>query len=231
MCKCEKCGKVIDILYGSGRFCSEKCARSFSTKDVLHDEKKEAICTKCGKTCFIKKNASVKTAICEYCAVSKCAVCGKTISAFTKSGLCRDCNRRLPKSDEQKAKQSVAMKEKGYVRWKIHSSPSSAEILVASILNDNNVPFVSEYRVKNNRGYCYRLDFYIEKGNNKIDLEIDGEQHEYSDRKEHDCIRDEFLVSNGFMVYRIRWDDLNSQKGMDDFNKKILDFIKLYNSL
>ena len=219
MLKCEKCGKVIDVVYGSGRFCSEKCARSFATKNVSHREKKEAVCTKCGKICFIKKNASVKTAICEDCMVSKCSKCGKTISAFTKSGLCRDCNRHLPKSEEQKTKQSVAMKEKGYVRWKIHSSSSSAEILVASILNSNNVPFVSEYRVKNDRGYYYRLDFYIEKNNNKIDLEIDGEQHKYSDRKEHDCIRDEFLVSNGFMVYRIRWDDLSSKKGMNDYCK------------
>jgi len=29
--KCEKCGKDHNGLYGSGRFCSEKCARSFST--------------------------------------------------------------------------------------------------------------------------------------------------------------------------------------------------------
>lgn len=30
--KCEKCNCNHDSLYGSGRFCSEKCARSFSTK-------------------------------------------------------------------------------------------------------------------------------------------------------------------------------------------------------
>ena len=30
--KCENCGKEHDGTYGSGRFCSEKCARGFSTK-------------------------------------------------------------------------------------------------------------------------------------------------------------------------------------------------------
>ena len=29
---CELCGKQISTLYGSGRFCSEKCSRSFSSK-------------------------------------------------------------------------------------------------------------------------------------------------------------------------------------------------------
>ena len=31
MYKCEKCGKLCDSIYASGRFCSYKCARSFST--------------------------------------------------------------------------------------------------------------------------------------------------------------------------------------------------------
>ena len=231
MCKkCEKCGKVIDVVYGSGRFCSEKCARSFSTKNVSHDDKKEAVCTKCGKKCFIKKNASTRTAICEDCMVSKCSICGKTISAFTKSGLCVDCNRRLPKSDEQKAKQSTTMKEKGYIRWKIHGSPSKAETIVSTMLDDAGVSYIREYRVKNKNRYCYRFDFYIEKGNNKIDLEVDGKQHEYQDRKDRDCVRDNFLTSNGFIVYRIN-SDLTTKRGIDEFYNNIKDFIAILDKL
>lgn len=30
---CENCEKEYLIIYGSGRFCCEKCARSFSTKN------------------------------------------------------------------------------------------------------------------------------------------------------------------------------------------------------
>jgi hypothetical protein len=43
--KCENCNKEPDISYGSGRFCSEKCARAFSTK-----EKRKEINKKVGLT-------------------------------------------------------------------------------------------------------------------------------------------------------------------------------------
>lgn len=35
--KCENCNKEHNGLYGSGRFCSSKCARSFSTKEKRKD--------------------------------------------------------------------------------------------------------------------------------------------------------------------------------------------------
>ena len=31
---CEYCGKEHNGSYGSGRFCSEECARSYSTKNI-----------------------------------------------------------------------------------------------------------------------------------------------------------------------------------------------------
>ena len=37
MCKCEKCGKEHNGKYGSGRFCSEPCARSYSS-NINRDE-------------------------------------------------------------------------------------------------------------------------------------------------------------------------------------------------
>ena len=47
--KCEKCGQEHDGSYGSGRFCSAHCARSFSTS-----AKREEINTKVSKT--LRKN-------------------------------------------------------------------------------------------------------------------------------------------------------------------------------
>ncbi len=43
--QCEMCGKhvLIDNYYGSGRFCSEKCARSFSTKSLIPNKRKQKI--------------------------------------------------------------------------------------------------------------------------------------------------------------------------------------------
>lgn len=64
---CTNCGKEHDGTYGSGRFCSKKCAKSFSTKQDNPKELKEAKCSKCGTTLFINKRASSKTCLCESC--------------------------------------------------------------------------------------------------------------------------------------------------------------------
>ena len=50
---CENCGKEHDGSYGSGRFCSKECARSYSSKQNKN-ELKEAKCINCGKTILIK---------------------------------------------------------------------------------------------------------------------------------------------------------------------------------
>lgn len=47
----------------------------------------------------------------------------------------------------------------------------------------------------------------------EIDLEIDGKRHKYEDRVEHDKIRDEYIKSKGIVVYRIDWNEINSEKG------------------
>lgn len=64
---CENCGNNYSIIYGSGRFCSEKCARGFSSKEKrLEINKKVSIklggnglvgynnCLNCGKKIRIK---------------------------------------------------------------------------------------------------------------------------------------------------------------------------------
>ena len=63
---CENCGKEHDGGYGSGRFCSKECARSFSTKKS-QGQLKEAKCIDCGKTIYIGKRASSKKCRCEEC--------------------------------------------------------------------------------------------------------------------------------------------------------------------
>lgn len=73
------------------------------------------------------------------------------------------------------------------------------------------------------------MDFIIEKNGIKIDLEIDGKQHKY--RKKHDAIRDEFLTKNGFVVYRIEWNQINNEKGKEEMKNKIDAFIDFYKSL
>lgn len=72
--QCENCSKEHDGSYGSGRFCSAKCARGFSTKgkraeinkkvsNTIKQKTHELNCVKCGKT--ILKNINVHYAICD----------------------------------------------------------------------------------------------------------------------------------------------------------------------
>lgn len=58
---CECCKSEHDGRYGSGRFCSSKCARSFSTKKNRSD-----INTKIGKKRSLSKHSEVEK-ICEQC--------------------------------------------------------------------------------------------------------------------------------------------------------------------
>ena len=63
---CENCGKEHNGSYGSGRFCSKECARSYSSKQNKN-ELKEAKCINCGKPIFINKKASILTCKCNEC--------------------------------------------------------------------------------------------------------------------------------------------------------------------
>lgn len=84
---CEKCGSEHDGSYGSGRFCSIKCARSFSTS-IESTKTKVAKCVNCRKPLTISKRASSKTCKCSLCKkeekVIKCKVCGSSYYSVDK---------------------------------------------------------------------------------------------------------------------------------------------------
>lgn len=58
---CENCNSTHDGSYGSGRFCTNKCARGFSTKEKRKDINK-SVSNKLKKHKIISKH-------CEHCAV------------------------------------------------------------------------------------------------------------------------------------------------------------------
>lgn len=72
---------------------------------------------------------------------------------------------------------------------------------------------------------CYFLDFKLK---NNIDLEIDGKQHKYQERKVKDIERDTLLKKNGWIIYRIEWNEISSEKGSKLMKKKIDDFLQWY---
>lgn len=208
--KCEKCGKVMTEKFGSGRFCSRYCANS----RVHSEETKQKI--------SVKLTSSIEPKFCK--------VCGKPLNSRNTSGFCSPCYLRQPHTEESKRKQSETMKSKCYPRWNIHrDEPSYAEKFFMSVLQNNSIDYKREYSVPNNKKHFYYLDFYIEKNDKKIDLEIDGKQHK--ERLEHDSIRDAYLIDKGYIVYRIVWNNINSDSGKLNMQNKIQEFIDFYNSL
>lgn len=68
----------------------------------------------------------------------------------------------------------------------------------------------------------YFLDFLIGKN---IDLEIDGKQHGYNERSEKDIEHDEILIKNGYVVYRIAWNEITSDEGSSLMKEKSIVFL------
>lgn len=207
---CEHCGKVMTEKFGTGRFCCRACANARPHSD----DTKQKISNSIAKLHSDKPEEKF------------CKICGAKLSAHNTSGLCQECFREnYP--DEVKAKQSVKMKDKP--RWNIHRNQTSfAEKFWENVLTNNQINFKREVAVKYDDLHCYFLDFEIIKNNIKIDLEIDGKQHQY--RAEQDMKRDSFL-SKTYLVYRIAWNDIKSDSGKLKMQEKISAFIEWYNTL
>lgn len=72
--KCENCNIEHDGEYGSGRFCSCRCARSFSSKEKREERNKKI-------SISLQKPEKQKF----------CKKCEKRLSHTNKSGFCRTC--------------------------------------------------------------------------------------------------------------------------------------------
>lgn len=83
---CENCGKEHNGSYGSGRFCSSKCARAFSGK-INKDKLKDVVCNHCGKVIKVNKHSAKSTWLCNECKYNiettnlnefrTCKICGR----------------------------------------------------------------------------------------------------------------------------------------------------------
>jgi len=91
--KCEKCGKEHDGSYGSGRFCCNTCARTYSTSKIDRSKTKIVQCIDCGVDLEVSICASPKQCKCDNCRVHKkykqlrlthCLNCGKILDTKRK---------------------------------------------------------------------------------------------------------------------------------------------------
>lgn len=102
MCICENCGKEHDGSYGSGRFCSCRCAKSFSTKLKRKEINERVSRTLKAKHDFVQKY---------------CKLCGKPIDHRNLRGYCRHCKfseeyrKEFPLSEESHLKLSAAARK------------------------------------------------------------------------------------------------------------------------
>ena len=250
---CENCKKPILKYYGTGRFCSEFCARAHSGKSAGGNTRR-VNCTKCGQFYIIYKRVGTKKFVCNnckspvydkiksarvyihpnLCKLGKlCASCGDPIKDKNKSGFCGECIKHAPELKDLRIQlgKHAASFVKNHTGWASRNMVSYAEQFWRTVLSNNNIEYEPEYPVRIGKEHHYFLDFYMQKYDKNIDLEIDGKQHTYEDRAASDKIRDELLTKQGYIVYRIPWNEINSEKGKAQMKEKIDNFLNWYNNL
>lgn len=216
---CENCGSEHDGSYASGRFCSKKCGFSFSTKF-----KRKEINEKVSNTIQSKISAGeiftrpLLTVLCENC---KTSFFTKRAKRFCSNRCSRIYVSNLESTKEKVSKHFSEIAKKRYeagdstIGWKTRSlmKPSYPELVTMQFFDKLSLSYEREKKVGK-----YFIDFAI--GN--IAIEIDGVQHEREDRKIHDEVRDEFLESQGWKIYRVKWknDNMHSKK-LEELLKKL----------
>lgn len=143
----------------------------------------------------------------------------------TKSEMLSLAGKKRTHSEETKNKISIIRKKfleenPDKIPYKInHKSRGETypEQYFRDWLEKENIPFQQEYKFK-----LYSFDFLV---NERVDLEIDGDQHKLDERIiNHDIKRDDKSKDAGFVVYRIMWSDY--QKLSHEEKKNFLNELK-----
>lgn len=192
---CENCGLDHTGDYGSGRFCSVKCSRAFSTKakrseinaklkDINETKSKivEIICKQCNKSTTVKYYMRNK----KFCSRS----CKARYECLKKKDILSIHFKKLSNARYKSNDLTIGWKTRSNLR------PSYPEKITMEILDSLSISYIREYKIGK-----YFVDFLI----NSIALEIDGGQHKY--RRDLDKIKDDYLESNNLTVIRIDWDN------------------------
>ena len=178
--------------------------------------------------------------------IPKCEFCGndaryKKGLIFHKTCCDKECLTKLKKTiiitDESKLKISKKLIEShkngnhpgwSFINKDINKRSYPEKWFIKNVLEKNG--FYFKYIIKEKLPFGkYFLDFAII--DLKVDIEIDGSQHFRTiDAINHDKIRDEFVRSNGWTVYRISWIELinNSNEIINNFLKSLTEN-RIYN--
>lgn len=208
----------------------EKTTCSYKCSNIYFTEKRNTPESNLKKSSSIrkylissKKDTKYCNRICRVCDKSFLTVSRKSNSKTYCSKKCSAISRSTDLIYRDKLRQSalIRIKEGRHNGWKSRNILSYPEKFFISVLNNNDIQF------KSNEPFMgYFLDFAID--NKKIDLEIDGKQHKYPERKASDDTRDIILTQNRWKVYRIEWNSINTDDGKQRMKEKIDKFLEFY---
>lgn len=234
---CLYCGKKIEYERRGAKFCNQSCANSYNNikRGPRTEEEKQKISESIKRG--IKEHRYVlrnQYSIYEYGenrerkpkeTLRICIICGKEFLGYTKT-CSPEC---LHQSRVNAGKNGIEIsKNKGtWKSWQSRNITSYAEKFWKQVLDNNNISYTREFFFDKK----YFLDFMIVKNGKIVDLEIDGHQHNYDDRREHDIERDQYLKDKGVFVYRVSWNCLNNEKGSEKMKQKIDSFIEWYKGI
>lgn len=194
---CENCGKEHDESYKTGRFCSEKCSKGFSTK-AKRKEINQAVSKK------LKKDPPLQ--ICKNCQGSFKSK--KKNQQFCSNSCSLKYKWKDPQYKKDMSKMSTNLANKRHLDkdpsfgWQSREkiNPSYPESVAINFLESKNINFIRE--VKEGK---YFIDLALPE--RRIAIEIDGQQHEK--RKQSDFNKDLYLISRGWKVFRIKYPEQN----------------------
>lgn len=243
---CEACGKEHDGSYGSGRFCCKRCRYIYIGRQT-----KTHVCNFKGKGRKPKKGGW-KCSFCNKIFTTRREkekhikeVHPRTHDGAWNKGLTKETNAIVAKSREtwrknlakglfkpswlgknhsQETKDKISKSRKKFLEEHPEMAPyklnhkskgeSYPERYFKEWLKNENIPFQQEFHF-----HLYSFDFLV---NEKIDFEIDGDQHFLDQRiVEHDKERNKKVEESGFKVYRVTW---SKYKALSNEEKK--EFLK-----
>ena len=224
---CKNCGKKFIVIEeetkfpikGDKYFCCRSCANTRHHSKEIYQKISNTLHNGINEHKYIFRNQygeynyGIRKCKCEYC--------GKEFESIKNKRFCSNECKYKSAGEKISLLRQKEIQNGTFKGWQTRNIISYAEKFWLKILDNNLIKYQKEYYFDNK----YFLDFYIEINNRKIDLEIDGKQHKYSERIEHDKVRDEYIKSKGIEVYRIEWNEIKSNKGKLLMKDKISNFL------
>lgn len=226
MKNCENCDNTHDGTFASGRFCSSKCSRSFSTKHKRSEINEKISLALTGKNLVPSEKRS--EALRERWKNLDDDARNKFRERFAQSARDRWKDEEYRKKMQDVYYASVEQRteiirkkvlEGTWHGWSTFSKTSSyAEAYFEKFFDELCLSYTREQKIGK-----YFVDFLFPE---KIVLEIDGKQHEIRENHVRDLQKDEYLSSQGYRIFRIKWKNVNREEGRKDVHKQTQDFLR-----